>query len=38
MVFGREEASMRGLYVNGGVGFLHDMLEAAGGTNEMADV
>jgi iron complex transport system substrate-binding protein len=38
MVFGREEASMRGLYVNGGVGFLHDMLEAAGGTNVMADV
>lgn len=38
MVFGREEASMRGLYVNGGIGFLHDMLEAAGGTNVMADV
>ena len=38
MVFGREEASMRGLYVNGGVGFLHDMLEAAGGANVMADV
>ncbi len=38
LVFGREEASMRGLYVSGGVGFLHDMLEAAGGVNVMADV
>lgn len=38
LVFGREEASMRGLYVSGGVGFLHDMLEAAGGINVMADV
>ena len=38
MVFSREEASMRGLYVSGGVGFLHDMLEAAGGVNVMADV
>lgn len=38
LVFGREEASMRGLYVSGGVGFLHDMLEVAGGTNVMADV
>jgi len=38
LVFGREEASMRGLYVSGGVGFLHDMLEVAGGINVMADV
>lgn len=38
LVFGREEATMRGLYVSGGVGFLHDMLEVAGGTNVMADV
>jgi ABC-type Fe3+-hydroxamate transport system substrate-binding protein len=38
LVFGREEASMRGLYVSGGIGFLHDMLELAGGTNVMADV
>lgn len=38
LVFGREEGSMRGLYVSGGVGFLHDMLEAAGGVNVMADV
>lgn len=38
LVFGREEGSMRGLYVSGGVGFLHDMLEVAGGTNVMADI
>jgi len=38
IVFGREEASMRGLYVSGGIGFLHDMLDVAGGTNVMADV
>ena len=38
MVFGREEGSIRGLYVSGGVGFLHDMLDVAGGTNVMADV
>jgi iron complex transport system substrate-binding protein len=38
LVFGREEASMRGLYVSGGIGFLHDMLDVAGGTNVMADV
>ncbi|NQW03204.1 MAG: ABC transporter substrate-binding protein [Acidobacteria bacterium] len=38
IVFGREEGTMRGLYVSGGVGFLHDMLEVAGGVNVMADV
>lgn len=38
LVFGREEGSIRGLYVSGGVGFLHDMLEVAGGVNVMADV
>jgi iron complex transport system substrate-binding protein len=38
LVFGREEGSIRGMYVSGGVGFLHDMLEAAGGANVMADI
>jgi iron complex transport system substrate-binding protein len=38
LVFGREDGSMRGLFVSGGVGFLHDLLEAAGGDNVMADV
>lgn len=38
VVFGREEGSLRGLFVSGGVGFLHDLLELAGGENVMADV
>jgi iron complex transport system substrate-binding protein len=38
LVFERDPASLRGVYVSGGVGFLHDMLEAAGGVNVFADV
>lgn len=38
LVFGREDGSLRGLFVSGGVGFLHDLLELAGGHNVMADV
>ena len=38
VVFGREERALRGIYASGGVGFLHDMLEAAGGANVFADV
>lgn len=38
LVFGREDGSLRGLFVSGGVGFLHDLLELAGGDNVMADV
>ena len=38
LVFGREERALRGVYASGGVGFLHDMLEAAGGSNVFADV
>jgi iron complex transport system substrate-binding protein len=38
LVFGREPGTLRGLYVSGGRGFLHDMLEAAGGANVFADV
>ena len=38
VVFGREERALRGIYASGGIGFLHDMLEAAGGTNVYADV
>jgi iron complex transport system substrate-binding protein len=37
LVFGRERGTLRGIYVSGGQGFLHDMLEAAGGTNVFAD-
>jgi iron complex transport system substrate-binding protein len=38
LVFGRERLALRGIYASGGVGFLHDMLEAAGGTNVFAEV
>jgi iron complex transport system substrate-binding protein len=38
LVFGRERLALRGIYASGGVGFLHDMLDAAGGTNVFAEV
>lgn len=38
IVFGREALALRGIYANGGVGFLHDMLTAAGGENIFADI
>ncbi len=38
LVFGREEGALRGIYVSGGTGFLHDLVLAAGGDNVMADV
>src|SRR5690606_9609985 len=38
LVFGREPGALRGIYVSGGVGFLHDLLEAAGGRNVFDDV
>jgi iron complex transport system substrate-binding protein len=38
LLFGRERLSLRGLYASGGIGFLNDMLEVAGGTNVFADV
>jgi iron complex transport system substrate-binding protein len=38
LVFGRERLALRGLYASGGVGFLNDMLEIAGGMNVFADV
>ncbi len=38
LVFGRERGTLRGIYVSGGRGFLHDMLTAAGGVNVFADV
>ena len=38
LVFGREPGSLRNIYASGGVGFLHDMLEAAGGRNVLADL
>jgi iron complex transport system substrate-binding protein len=38
LVFGRDAETLRGIYASGAQGFLHDMLEAAGGANVFADV
>ena len=38
LVISREPGTLRGLYASGGVGFLHDVLELAGGANVFADV
>ncbi len=38
LVFEREAGSIRGAFASGGIGFLHDMLETAGGANVFADV
>ncbi|HUP39836.1 MAG TPA: helical backbone metal receptor [Vicinamibacterales bacterium] len=38
LVFGRDAETLRGIYASGAVGFLHDMLDAAGGTNVFNDV
>ena len=38
LVFGRERLALRGIYASGGIGFLHDMLQIAGGVNVFADV
>jgi iron complex transport system substrate-binding protein len=38
LVFGRDAETLRGIYASGGVGFLHDILDAAGGANVFADV
>ena len=38
LVFGRDAETLRGIYASGGIGFLHDMIEAAGGANVFADV
>jgi iron complex transport system substrate-binding protein len=38
LVFERDPQTLRGLYVSGGRGFLHEMLDAAGGVNVFADV
>jgi iron complex transport system substrate-binding protein len=38
LVFTRERGSLRNIYASGGRGFLHDMLEAAGGVNVFGDV
>jgi iron complex transport system substrate-binding protein len=37
LVLSREPGTLRGLYASGGIGFLHDLLELAGGSNVFAD-
>jgi iron complex transport system substrate-binding protein len=38
LVFGREPGTLRGLNASGGFGFLHDLVELAGGTDVLTDV
>ena len=38
LIFERDPGSLRGIYVSGGRGFLHEMLGIAGGVNVFADV
>ena len=38
LVFGREPLSLRNLYASGGVGFLHELVEASGGTNVFGEI
>jgi iron complex transport system substrate-binding protein len=38
VVIGRDALSLRGIYASGGIGFIHDMLTAAGGDNVFADL
>jgi len=38
LVFGRQPQSLQQMYVSGGAGFLHELLEIAGSTNVFGDV
>ena len=38
LVFGHEPGTLRNLYASGGVGFLHDMLDVAGGEDVFGDI
>lgn len=38
LVFGREPGSLRQVWVSGGIGFLHELLDVAGADNVFADV
>lgn len=38
IVFDREALALRGIYASGGLGFIHDMVDAAGGENVFAEV
>jgi len=38
LVIGRDAGALRGVYVSGGVGFLHELLDIAGGDDLFADI
>lgn len=38
LIFGREPGTLRGINASGGYGFLHDLVELAGGTDVLADL
>jgi iron complex transport system substrate-binding protein len=38
LIFGREPGSLRNIDASGGYGFLHDMLESAGGADALGDI
>jgi iron complex transport system substrate-binding protein len=38
LVFSREPMALRNIYASGGIGFLHDMLDAAGGKNVFENI
>jgi iron complex transport system substrate-binding protein len=38
LVFGREAGALRQIYASGGIGFTHEILDIAGGTNVFSDV
>jgi iron complex transport system substrate-binding protein len=38
VVFDREPGTLRNIYASGGIGFMHDMLEIAGGDNVFSDI
>ena len=38
LIFGRERGALRGIYASGGRGFLHDVLEVAGGDDVFKDI
>jgi iron complex transport system substrate-binding protein len=38
LIFGREAGTLRNIFVSAGTGFLHDLIDTAGGQNAFADV
>jgi len=38
LIFGREVGTLRAIFASGGIGFMHDLLEVAGGDDVFADV